>query len=76
MALSELKTITERRSGLAGQRSPITLKVLGSIPNIAVSMQFGVMLKMEVLCAWTCPLRTQKFPVPYPSKDVWLSPLS
>ena len=36
-------------------------------------MQFGFMLKMEVLCALRCPKRTQKIPVPYLSKEVWLS---
>ena len=47
--------VFEQRIGLAGQRSFGTPKVPGSIPDLAVSMQLGFMLKMEVLCALTCP---------------------
>ena len=47
--------VIERRIGLTGQRSPRTPKVPDSIPDLAVSMQFGFMLKMEVPCALTCP---------------------
>ena len=36
----------EQGIGLAGQRSPRTPKVPGSIPDLAVSMQFEFMLKM------------------------------
>ena len=32
-----------------------TPKVPGSIPDLAVSMQFGFMLKMEFPSALTCP---------------------
>ena len=56
----------EQRISLAGQPSPRTPKVLGSIPDLAVSLQFGFMFKMEVPCSLTCPQRTQNITVHYP----------
>ena len=41
-----LSLFPERQIGLAGQRLPRTKKVPGSIPDLNVSMQWGLMLKM------------------------------